>query len=233
MNKHLERNRYMLKGKTEKIGYDWWWHNLVGVSRTTKERVPFFIQYMIVNPKNSPNQVVLPQTQKDQGKLPSYALMRVGRWGLDKKHIVKFYPASQFKGDRNKLDVSISNNTVTETHLKGSVTVSKEELSTYPEYNSDYGSMSWDLKADKKVVWSVGYGASRVLCDLNAFKMYWHVGGMQTQYEGTIILNDEIFDIIPETSCGYQDKNWGQDYTNPWIWIGCNNFTSVNAPPLN
>jgi hypothetical protein len=33
--------------------------------------------------------------------------------------------------------------------------------------------------------------------------------------------------VHPETSYGYQDKNWGSDYTNPWIWLNCNYFFSI------
>lgn len=57
--------------------------------------------------------------------------------------------------------------------------------------------------------------------------MYWHVGGMVCEFEGWVEYLGEKFIVKPETSYGYQDKNWGKDYTNPWIWLNCNNFISA------
>ena len=59
--------------------------------------------------------------------------------------------------------------------------------------------------------------------------MFWHVQGMLTEYSGTIIYNGQEYIVRPETSAGYQDKNWGSDYTNPWVWLNCNNFTSADT----
>jgi len=59
--------------------------------------------------------------------------------------------------------------------------------------------------------------------------MFWHVQGMLTRYEGTIIFNGETYIVSPDTSAGYQDKNWGSNYTNPWIWLNCNRFVSRSS----
>ncbi|MBW4434902.1 MAG: hypothetical protein KME28_25110 [Pelatocladus maniniholoensis HA4357-MV3] len=91
---------------------------------------------------------------------------------------------------------------------------------------SNPGEMSWDLRAQKMLSYSVGCGASKLARSLNAFQMYWHVQGMKTLYQGKIIFNGEEFEVSPKMSYGYQDKNWGTDYTNPWVWLNCNNFTS-------
>jgi len=56
--------------------------------------------------------------------------------------------------------------------------------------------------------------------------MYWHVAGMRCRFNGEIEFNNKKYIVLPETSYGYQDKNWGKDYTNPWIWLNCNNFHS-------
>lgn len=89
--------------------------------------------------------------------------------------------------------------------------------------------MSWDLRAEKLLSYSVGPGASRPMRALEAFKMFWHVQGMLTRYEGEIVFNGEKHIVSPETSCGYQDKNWGSDYTNPWVWLNCNSFVSRSS----
>jgi hypothetical protein len=94
---------------------------------------------------------------------------------------------------------------------------------------SDAGEMSWNLTADKLLSYSLGYGTSEPFSRMNAFQMFWHIQGMLTEYSGTIIYNGQEYIVRPETSAGYQDKNWGSDYTNPWIWFNCNNFISADT----
>ena len=59
--------------------------------------------------------------------------------------------------------------------------------------------------------------------------MFWHVQGMLTRYGGEIAFNGETYIVSPETSAGYQDKNWGSNYTNPWVWLNCNSFASRSS----
>jgi hypothetical protein len=92
---------------------------------------------------------------------------------------------------------------------------------------SDSGSMSWDLSIDKKVAFNVGYGASKFFQRLNAFEMFWHAEGMKTEYSGKITCNGREYIVRPETSYGYADKNWGGDFTSPWVWLSSNNLTSL------
>ena len=49
---------------------------------------------------------------------------------------------------------------------------------------------------------------------------------MKTAYEGKVILNGETYIVKPEDSYGYADKNWGKDFTSPWVWLSSNNLTS-------
>ncbi len=106
------------------------------------------------------------------------------------------------------------------------VKLSEKEAAQHPEYMSAAGEMSWELSAQKLLEYDVGFGASLPMRLVNAFQMYWHVQGMKTLYKGTIIFNGEEFEVSPNNCFGYQDKNWGFDYTNPWVWLNCNNFTS-------
>ena len=50
-----------------------------------------------------------------------------------------------------------------------------------------------DLKAEKILPYSVGFGTSPFFRDINAFQMYWHAAGMRTRYEGKIVFNGEIY----------------------------------------
>ncbi len=223
------RNAFMLKGVLKNRGYDWWWHSLIGVSRSTGERQPFFIEYFVINPGLSEAEPVFGQLPENRakGKRPSYAMLKAGTWGPGKAvQIHNYYPIKDFTVQDDPLKVSIGPYFVTETHLEGHVRLTPEEAAAHPEYMSESGEMSWNLEANKVLSYSVGFGASGLFRALNAFEMFWHAQGMLTRYQGTITFNGEIFDVTPETSAGYQDKNWGQDYTNLWIWLNCNNFTS-------
>jgi len=227
----MSRNGYMLKGRLARRGYDWWWHSLVGVSRATGEKRPFFIEYYAVNPALGGKNPVPGQHEgnKREGIKPSYAMLKAGSWGKNGTvQVHNFYGIDDFSASTRKMDVRIGPHTATETHIKGAVRLT-EEAAAHPEFMSDPGEMSWDLEAEKVLTYHVGFGTSWLLRTLNAFQMFWHVQGMKTRYKGTIIFNGEEFDVTPETSCGYQDKNWGTDYTRIWVWLNCNNFTSQST----
>ena len=59
--------------------------------------------------------------------------------------------------------------------------------------------------------------------------MFWHAEGIKTEYSGTIWLDGEEYEVIPEKSYGYADKNWGGDFTSPWLWISSCNLTSLKT----
>lgn len=225
------RNAYMLEGRLARRGYDWWWHSLVAVNERTGEKEPFFIEYYVINSALGGSEPVPGQLPENRarGIKPAYAMLKAGHWARDGRslQIHNFYGIDDFWASREKMDVRIGDSYATETELKGSVVLSAEEARAHPEYMSDSGSMSWDLKAEKLLPYCVGYGTDAFFRKAKAFQMYWHAAGMQTRYSGTIVLNGEAYRVDPESSCGYQDKNWGSDYTSPWIWLNCNNFTDA------
>src|SRR5574344_2485185 len=54
-----KNNKYMLKGSLRKNGFDRWRFVCNGISSTTGEEKPFFIEYYIINPALSPSECVL------------------------------------------------------------------------------------------------------------------------------------------------------------------------------
>ncbi|MCK5233382.1 MAG: hypothetical protein KAJ91_01055 [Candidatus Aenigmarchaeota archaeon] len=221
----MTRNAFMLKGNLSKNGYDWWWHSLVGINSKTKKSRPFFIEYYVINPALGAGTPVIPSPSDNKGmQKPSYAMIKAGSWGRNAKEINNFYSISDFSASTEKMDVKIGENTATETQIKGSVFMSVKDSKNHPEYMSDAGKMKWNLAAKKVISHGVGYGASKPFRMINAFQMYWHIAGMKTEYSGKIVFDGEKYDVLPETCIGYQDKNWGSDYTNPWIWLNCNSI---------
>ena len=227
--KYDARNGYMLRGSLGKKGYDWWWHSFVAKNNTTGELEPFFIEYFIINPEAGGEQnPVLGQKaeNRENGIKPSYAMIKAGKWGNKKSQIHNFYPLKSVTADRVKMDIKIGDNSANDMLIKGMVQMREDDAKSHPEYMSDAGTMSWDLKVLSKTPYSVGYGTSWLFRKLNLFEMYWHIHGMKTVLSGKVIYNGTEYTVVPETSFGYQDKNWGSDYTNPWIWLNCNNFKS-------
>lgn len=227
----MSKNRYQLTGSLAKNGYDWWWHSFVGLDPETGEQKPFFIEYYIINPALWEGKIVLGQQSenKQQKNRPCYAMIKAGTWGEDKAQIHEFFGFSDIKVSCKEVNCVFGINSLSETCLKGSLNISQDESTHFPERMTDAGSMKWDLTVNKKIKFDVGYGSSKMFSELKMFKMFWHVEGMLSEYKGTIEFNNKKYIVEPESSFGYQDKNWGSDYTNPWIWLNCNNFISLKT----
>jgi hypothetical protein len=226
----------MLKGALAKRGYDWWWHSFTGQNKSTGQSQTFFIEYFVCNPELGGAKPVLGQLPENQTKQiqPSYALTKVGYWGDNATQIHNFYGIDEFESSDDKLEVSIGTCTLTETFMQGQCSVSKQEAMDHPEWMSGAGEMSWSLAIDKKIAFNVGYGASPFVRKLNAFEMFWHAEGIKTEYSGTVTLNGVDYEVTPEQSFGYADKNWGGDFTSPWLWISsCHLQSLITGKQLN
>lgn len=230
MNKSdLTRDYFMLKGSLAKKGYDWWWHSFTGYNKKTGAEKTFFVEYFLCNPKKAQAEPVIvwnnQELQKKKVK-PSYLMVKVGHWGKTKGQYHRFIAWKDVEIAKDQLYLKAFDNLLTETRIKGSVEVTKEDLVSHPEWMCDSGKMSWDLEVKKEIAYNVGYGASKFFRTLNAFEMFWHAEGMKTSYSGTITLNGEEYEVIKEKSYGYADKNWGQDFTSPWVWLSSSNLVS-------
>ena len=226
--KNDAKDEFMLMGKFRRKGYDWWWHSFTGRDAETGEEKPFFVEFYTINPglgKDEPVFGQLPEN-KEKGIRPSYLMVKVGCWGSDARQLHRFFAWRDVQIKGSPLEVSAGDCRLTESSLKGTVSVSSEETAAHPEYMSDAGKMTFDLKIDKEIPFNVGYGTSTIMRKLKAFEMYWHVGGMKTRYSGTITLDGRTYTVSPETSYGYADKNWGCDFTSPWVWLASSHLYS-------
>lgn len=224
------RNYFMLKGPLARKGYDWWWHSFTAEHAETGEQKTFYVEYFLCNPALAQEEPVIvwndPEGQK-AGKRPSYCMVNVGFWGKEKGQLHRFFPWKEVTIPHNQpLNLTAGDCCCTETHIKGSVHVSAQEVAAHPEWMCDAGDMEWDLQVDKQVAYHVGYGASKFFRTINAFEMFWHAEGMKTAYSGWVRLNGQEYRVCPETCYGYADKNWGGDFTSPWVWLASSNLVS-------
>ena len=212
----LRRDQFMLTGPFSKKGYDWWWHSFTGISRATGEEKAFFIEFFACNPALGGNRPSFGQISEDA--VPSYLMVKAGCWGEEHMQLHRFFGWDDVtvKGDA-PFSVSAGDCYVSDNVIRGSVDVTEAEY--HPEWMCDNGSMSFSLLIDKQIAYNVGYGAGEFFRKIKAFEMYWHAEGMKTMYEGTVTLNGVIYDVIPEKSYGYADKNWGRNFTSPWVWL--------------
>ncbi len=223
-NKHdIRRNEYMLKGKFAKNGYDWWWHSFTAINEKTGEEKPFYIEFFTCNPKLAKDEPTFGQTEEKNK--PSYLMVNVGTWGSPKLQLHRFFSLKNVNiHGKAPYSIEADDCYLDEKMTKGSVEVSKEDSINHPEYMSDYGSMSWNLSIEKVISYNVGYGASSLFRKMKSFEMFWHAEGMKSYFEGEIILNGEKYVVIKDKSYGYSDKNWGSNFTSPWVWLSSNNI---------
>ena len=219
----------MLHGPLAHHGYDWWWHSFTAQDEETGEDKAFFIEFFVCNPALAEEEPVfgqLPQN-REAGRRPSYLMVKAGTWGEDHCQLHRFFSLKDVTIHASApYQVEAEDCLASETVLRGSISISPEESRAHPEWMCDFGSLSWDLTIDKQITFNVGYGASKPLRDTEAFAMYWHAEGMKSAFSGTITYNGRRYTATPEKSFGYADKNWGRDFTSPWVWLASNCLVS-------
>lgn len=227
--KDISRDAFMLVGKQAKCGYDWWWHSFTAYNDKTGEAKPFFIEFYLCNPELGKDEPVFGQLKenKDNGIKPSYLMIKVGTWGKDARQIHKFYGWKKVKIDKEvPYSVEVDNCYISEKNTYGEIELSDAECKSHPEYMCQSGSFRWKLDINKDIPFNVGYGAGKLFRKLQLFEMYWHAEGMKSYYSGEVFLDGEKYNVVPDKCYGYADKNWGKDFTSPWVWLSSNNLFS-------
>ena len=229
-NKHdIDRDACQLFGRQAAQGYDWWWNSFTGYREDTGEAKPFFIEFFVCNPDLGGPDPVFGQlpVNREKGIKPSYLMVKAGAWGAGAFQIHRFFGWDSVSVDFGvPFSVEAGDCFVSENVIRGSVCVSEKESLDHPEYMCSYGSMSWDLKIKKDVAYNVGYGAGKLFRTSQLFEMFWHAEGMKSFFEGEVICNGVKYRVSPEDCYGYADKNWGSDFTSPWLWLSSNNLVS-------
>ena len=228
----ITRDQFMLDGAFASHGYDWWWHSFTAHHAQTGEAKAFFVEFFCINPALAAAEPVFGQLPENKaaGKKPSYLIVKAGCWGEDACQLHRFFAWPEVEvGLGAPYFIAADDCLATETHLVGRVEVSAQDAAAHPEWMSDAGSMFFDLQLDKQIAFNVGYGAGNALRKAKAFDMFWHAEGMKTCVSGTVVFNGETYTVDPHTSFGYSDKNWGRDFTSPWVWLASSNIVSLNS----
>ena len=225
----ISRDACMLRGPLRHHGYDWWWHSFTAQDAETGADKAFFIEFFLCNPALAEDEPVLGQlpANREAGKRPSYLMVKAGTWGEDACQLHRFFAWKDVAlHSEAPYQVEAADCLACETALRGSVSIRPEEAAAHPEWMCDSGELTWDLTLDKRIAFNVGYGASKPLRDAEAFAMYWHAEGMKTAYAGELTFNGRRYTVSPERCFGYADKNWGRDFTSPWVWLASGDLVS-------
>lgn len=224
----ISRDEYQLLGALAHRGYDWWWHSFTGYDAETGAARPFFIEFFLCNPALGGEKPLFGQLDDTKPSRPSYLMVKAGAWcGTDKAQLHRFFAWKNVDVSMEApFSVSAADCRLSETELCGSVAVAPDESRAHPEWMCDSGTMSWNLKINKRVAFNVGYGASRPMRRWQLFEMFWHAEGMKSAFEGEVLFNGRRYLVRPDDCFGYADKNWGRDFTSPWVWISSCNLTS-------
>jgi hypothetical protein len=159
----IARNACQLYGGQANLGYDWWWHSFTGTNAQTGEKKAFFIEYFVCNPAGGKEVPVFEPK-------PSYMMVKVGSWGEDHAQLHRFFGWKKIKVNRSApYKLRADDCFATEGHICGSVDISESDANAHPEWMSDAGSMSWDLRIKKVIPFNVGYGAGKIFRTLQIF----------------------------------------------------------------
>jgi len=242
--------RYMLKGSLRKNGFDRWRLVTSAFSRSTGEEKVFFLEYLIINPALSPKECVL--GLKDRSKKsaqdlqyaltgsnpghnieveeyvqPSYGMVKAGFFGVGGVHINSFYPTNQVEVLSKDFIVRFSGKnpcTLLQNGTTGTVELSSSDLRMHPEYMCDSGSITWNLRFDKKI----GFNPFCKTKNIN-----WSCFGAYSVFAGRIVCNGEEYEVNPARSFGYVDKKWGKEVNSPLFHLHSSNLiSSITGKPL-
>jgi len=220
----ISRDSCQLFGSQARKGYDWWWHSFTAHDSQTGAPKPFFIEFFTCNPALGGDEPVFGQFPGKPQK-PSYLMVKAGAWGEDAAQLHRFFGWNRIKVDMGiPFSIEANDCSLSETATKGHIKIVNS--AAHPEWMCQDGEMSWDLKIHKVTAFNVGYGAGALFRKMQAFEMFWHAEGMKSLLEGEVTWNGRRYIVRPEDCYGYADKNWGKDFTSPWVWLSSNNLTS-------
>ena len=222
LGENRKRNKVMLKGNFRKNGFELWRHNFTAYSKSSGDQKTFFIEFYMLNPAVSPDEISFENNQtvaKKEGK-PSFLMVKAGYWGPNGKQFHAFLPISKMQYNKHKLNIRADNFLLTETELFGAIEVLPTEMKLHPEYLTDSGVMKWKIKMDKKIA----FLPKKLKIVPPSF---WYVQGAKTMYGGAIILDGEEYAVVNQKSYGHADKFWGRDFPDPFVWLSSCNLISI------
>lgn len=248
-NQKINRNeRYMLKGRLRKGGYDHWRLITSGISKKSGVEHVFFIEFYVLNPAVSPDKCVLGfesrgavsdeslhavlagtqsvnDVQAETYVQPSFVMVKAGVFRENGKHVNTFFPSKDIQVGGSELLIKVGTDesnycSLTNSSTYGSVKVTKEDLAEKPESMCQAGSISWNLRYERTIGFSSEY-KSKKIC--------WTAPGAKIMCEGKIIFDGEEYEVTTSKSNGYFEKKWGKEHLSQYFHLSSSKMSSLNT----
>lgn len=239
--KQLKTIKYGFTRAKKKLGINYWRFIFNGVDEISGSEQFFFIEYEMVNPWLSPNEVVLgfkPRVKITEDDLqyalagtksaqnfdtedkvqPSYCAIRIGMLGKKSKQLCYYFPVKQVQCKNKPFELNIENKFITENGTSGFLSISEEDKTAHPEYLCDSGYVKWDITYDPVKWGDEGYNK-----DGNC----WIPCGLKTDYTGKISFDGVDYLVTPQRSSGYMERYWGKKIPETWFHVSSATLTSV------
>ncbi len=164
-----------------------------------------------------------------QGKKRAYVSLKAGVLpdanSPDGLCLQAFYPLGSAEYTKEPFVLRAGDCFFSDYHLMGSLSVS-EQSALKSRGRTDFGAMEWDLESHKSVAANMGPLCGSLGIYTGAMDTYWHSEGIRTFFRGTVILGADIYDVLPEESCGYTDKHYGKNYDSSWFQFAAGSLYS-------
>jgi len=232
--------RFGFTGSKKKFGINYWRFFFNALDKNSAAEQMFYIELEMLNPWVSPDKAVLGYKSRVTVKAedlqyalagtqsaaslktenivqPSYCVIRVGKFGKEGKQLCYYFPVKDAVFNSHSFEVTTGDNLFSENALKGSVSVSSEDLTNYPELMCDSGFASWNINYIINKAVPNGF-------DANGCR--WFPSGLNTTFKGTICFDGTDYVIDPSRSYGTVERFWGKSLMEPWFHISTSNLVS-------
>lgn len=245
--KDLKYSRFGFTTTHKKLGVNYWRFVFTGISKDSGVEETFFIEYELLNPWQSPSEVVLgfkPRVAIKQDDLqyalagtssafdlepekiltPSFVAIRIGKLIDSPKQLTSYTSIKNVKFNSKPFEMIINKNILSESLLSGEIEILQEEHKVHPEYMCDFGKAKWKVKYEIQKESFEGYKNPTDI---------WFPMGMQTTFSGEIEFDDIKYNVIPQKSFGYIERFWGKTFNEKWFHLSSCNLTSIiSGKPL-
>ena len=138
--------------------------------------------------------------------------------GVGAKQFCEYHIIKDLKYSQRFLDVELGRCVFTEDKIAGMITYSPTEVREHPEYMSDDGSFTWDLRYDIRQDFVNGF---------NGKEGTWSPTGIKTVFAGSVVIDGREYNVIPKSSFGYVDRFWGESLPESWVHLSASHLTSI------
>ena len=242
--KNNRHEQYLLRGKLKRNGFECWRYVFSGINRITGERRVFFVEMYYVNPAISPKKIVvsrkpkpadyadinsvLAQTSSDSPKKeiqpsassiqPSFFAVRSGFYGENAKLLNCFLPAETLCKVKNEHSFKADDFIFAPDHIKGIISVTRNDLLSNPALSCDQGFISWNLNFEMSV-------SSGALYDRG--KNFYVADGACAVFSGSVNADGQDFSVGPGSSFGFIEKKWGPALRSSLFHLSSSNISSM------